>query len=65
MRPMLSCFLFISDSYYTFTSKGKLKAAFPKRMNGSTPGELNFCEGEPVGLQSDEPPQKKETGRLM
>ena len=28
--------------------KDKLKAAFLKRMNGSTLAELNFCEGEAV-----------------
>ena len=53
MRPMLTCFLFISDSYYT---SGKLKAAFLRRVNGSALGELNFCEGEP---------KKIETGKLM
>ena len=28
--------------------KDKLKAAFVRRVNGSTQEELNFCEGEPV-----------------
>ena len=44
MRPILTCFLRISDSYYT---ERNLKAAFLKRVNGSTQAELNFCEGEP------------------
>ena len=38
---MLTCFLFK-------ILKDKLKAAFLKKLNVSTQGELNFCEGEPV-----------------
>ena len=45
MQPMLTCFLFISDMYYT---KKMLKAAFFKWINGSAQGELNFFEGKPV-----------------
>ena len=45
---MLTCFWFY---LVRIRAKDKLKAGFLKRVNGSTQGELNFCEGEPVGYK--------------